>query len=222
MGGKQAFLPWGSSRWKPDSSRGVCLSPWWPPHSLGDRTGAAATQEFCFRSFASTRLAPHALKQVASELPCSFELALDLAWATGHRAGAILALRWDDIDFEATESAPYGAIRWRAENDKTGNEHTIPMNSLAREALTNARGERPGIGEAWVFPSPRDPSRHMDRHLLGRWLRKAERIAELEHERGGGWHAFRRGWATARKRFPLKDVAEAGGSSSKRAASSAG
>ncbi len=27
----------------------------------------------------------------------------------------------------------------------------------------------------------------------------------------GGWHAFRRGWATARKHFPLKDGAEAGG-----------
>jgi hypothetical protein len=33
----------------------------------------------------------------------------------------------------------------------------------------------------------------------------------LEHESGGAWHAFRRGWATARKPYPLKDVAAAGG-----------
>ena len=30
-------------------------------------------------------------------------------------------------------------------------------------------------------------------------------------ERGGLWHSLRRKWATERKRYPVKDVAAAGG-----------
>ena len=152
-----------------------------------------------------------ALKKVAPQLPRAFELALDLAWGTGHRIGAILGLRWEDILFDPTEQCPFGRIRWRAEFDKVGNEHETPMNSLARQVLLRRREERPGIGAAWIFPAPKDASERLDRHLVGRWLRKAEEKAELTHLPGGGWHAFRRGWATARKHFPLKDVAEAGG-----------
>ena len=42
-------------------------------------------------------------------------------------------------------------------------------------------------------------------------MRKAERLAKVEKQRGSLWHAYRRGWATARKNLPAKDVAYAGG-----------
>jgi len=43
---------------------------------------------------------------------------------------------------------------------------------------------------------------------MSNWLRKAEEKAGVDR---AGWHAFRRGWATLRKSYPLKDVAAAGG-----------
>jgi hypothetical protein len=95
-----------------------------------------------------------------------------------------------------------------------------------RDALREARRDRPGIGSAWVFPSPSNESKACSRYLVDDWLRRAyelaaERVAELketgcevpEIQRGQGslWHAFRRKWATERKGLPLGDVAAAGG-----------
>ena len=152
-----------------------------------------------------------ALKEIAPAFNPMFSLALDLAWATGHRIGAILHLRWDDVDFNESETAPHGSIRWRQEHDKTKNEHVVPMNRLASEALSQARRETPGIGKSWIFPAPRNPSKPLSRRLSLQWLRLAEERADLDRIKGAGWHAFRRAWATLRKEFPLKDVAAAGG-----------
>ena len=151
-----------------------------------------------------------ALKKVAPNLPVGFELALALAWGSGHRIGSIISLRWADICFETTEQTPHGSIRWSAEFDKTRSEHVTPMNALTREALCQAK---PDIvnPSAWLFPAAHDPDKRMDRRLASEWLQKAERRAGLKHIRGSGWHAFRRAWATRRKHYPLKDVAEAGG-----------
>src|SRR5438093_6866318 len=43
-----------------------------------------------------------------------------LAWRTGRRVSAILALRWDDVDFEK------GTIRWRAEHDTVRQTWVVP------------------------------------------------------------------------------------------------
>jgi integrase len=71
--------------------------------------------------------------------------------------------------------------------------------------------ERPGVGDGFLFPSPNDPSEPITRHLADKWLRKAEELARLEPLKGTLWHAYRRGWATARKGLPVADVAKAGG-----------
>ena len=42
-------------------------------------------------------------------------------------------------------------------------------------------------------------------------LAQAEKLAKLPHLERGGWHAFRRKWATERKHLPNVDVAAAGG-----------
>lgn len=75
--------------------------------------------------------------------------------------------------------------------------------------------ERPGIGPAFVFPSPIDPSVPVFKDLATRWLFEAERLAELPKLRGGAWHPYRRKWATSRKGLALADVAAAGGWKSK-------
>src|SRR6185437_8422740 len=83
-----------------------------------------------------------ALKSVAEDVGPMFELALDLAFSTGHRIGAILRLRWADVSFDASQYCPWGSIRWRAENDKIRNEHSIPLSPDAKETLQRAaRGD---------------------------------------------------------------------------------
>ena len=52
-----------------------------------------------------------------------------LALVTGMRKGSLLALRWDDCDFER------GTIRLRGECSKKGKTSFIPMNNSARHSL---------------------------------------------------------------------------------------
>ncbi len=63
----------------------------------------------------------------------------------------------------------------------------------------------------WFMATEQDPSFPMDRHLLDKWLGKAEANAKLPKLDGSLWHAYRRKWATERRNLPLTDVAAAGG-----------
>ena len=51
----------------------------------------------------------------------------------------------------------------------------------------------------------------MTRHLADKWLRKAEKLADLEPQAGSLWHAYRRKWGSERTHLPDVDVAAAGG-----------
>jgi integrase len=149
----------------------------------------------------------------APQLPPEFGVLLEMAWHTGHRISAILGLRWQDMSFEQTSDAPHGTVRWysAALRDHKKHDHTLPMNEPARTALLAWQKRSAGIGAAWVFASPTDSTKPLAKWCAKRWLRKAEQLAELPHVKMGGWHMFRRGWATARKHMPLKDVAAGGG-----------
>lgn len=136
---------------------------------------------------------------------------LDVMVGTGRRLSAVRLLRFEDLDLSSSPAAPHGSIRWRAENDKMGREAVVPMGPGVRVAIDRIRQKRPGIGAAWLFPSPKDPEKPMSRYVPDRWLRRAEKLAELEPQQGTLWHAYRRAWATARKHLPAPDVAEAGG-----------
>ncbi len=131
-----------------------------------------------------------------------------LAWRTGRRLSSILALRWDDVDFEGNK------IRWRPEHDKIRQTWIVPMHHEILEELRRFRMERPGIGSVLLFPHPRR-RRHnggpVTRHLAAYWLKEAFERGKLVKPTGSLWHMFRRVWATERKDLPLKDVAAAGG-----------
>ena len=71
--------------------------------------------------------------------------------------------------------------------------------------------ERPGIGQAYLFPAPGDVTKPVSRYLSAKWLQEAEELAGLEKLDGSLWHAYRRKWATERKHLPDADVAAAGG-----------
>ena len=91
-----------------------------------------------------------------------------------------------------------------------GRESTVPISPTVRAALIRTLEGR-GIAAGYLFPSPIDPARPVNKDLVRQWLRQAERLAELKPQQGSAWHAYRRGWATARKHLPLPDIAAAGG-----------
>lgn len=140
------------------------------------------------------------------------ELYLLLTHETGHRCTAVGRLRWSDIDFEK------GLMTWRAEYDKKGVEHKVPLSKAAAEALTvasdelqTARRETARIGDGWVFPSPTDPEQPVRRDVLRDSWEKLEKTAKLERIPGRGWHSLRRKFATDLKHEPLADLCSLGG-----------
>jgi integrase len=136
---------------------------------------------------------------------------LDIAHGTGRRISAICQLRYEDLRLAATLKAPHGAIRWPGSTDKEGREWVAPVDATVRAALDRIQAERPGIGAAYIFPSPADPAKPIEYGLASEWLRRAEKLAGLSKLERGIWHPYRRSWATARKHLPLADVAAAGG-----------
>jgi integrase len=60
-------------------------------------------------------------------------LALVLARETGHRLGAVISLRWSDIDVERR------VVHWRDQIDKIGFDHETPLTSTAIAVLQRAR-----------------------------------------------------------------------------------
>ena len=126
-------------------------------------------------------------------------LYFDLTYRTGHRCMAVGRLRWSDIDFSA------GTVCWQAEHDKMGFEHVVPLDDCVLEQLRTRRRLAPGIGDAWIFPSPTDPSRPISRHLVRDWWKDLESHAGVAHVKGRGWHSLRRRFATDLDHLPLSN-----------------
>jgi len=133
---------------------------------------------------------------------------LGLAYGTGRRISAILALRYADLRLDAK---PHGAICWPAATDKQGRETTAPLSPAVRAAIDRVIKDRPALGPVYLFPSPTSKTEPVSYERVRTWLLEAEKLAELPKLKGSLWHAFRRAWATARKHLPLKDTAAAGG-----------
>lgn len=163
-----------------------------------------------YDQFLDTRRAIQALAAAAPDAGearrrwVKMELALVLAEATGRRLGAIRQLRWEDIDFAASE------ITWRADADKKGVVWIVPIPASLHAELTEFRRSLGAI-TGWLFSGERATGQPMDRHLFDKWLVVAERTANLEKLVGGTWHPYRRKWAMERKHWPMGDVAAVGG-----------
>ncbi|MCH7777624.1 MAG: tyrosine-type recombinase/integrase, partial [Gemmatimonadetes bacterium] len=174
------------------------------PREKNPRRPVATWERFQATRAAMVRLAGSSSKEIERNRWIKVELALVLAEATGRRLGSIRQLRWEDIDLD------HAQICWRAEADKKGRESIVPIPSKLIDELRVFRRRLGAVG-GWVFSGERKPEQPMDRHLFNKWLRVAERTADLPKLNGGLWHPYRRKWATERKHLSLTDVAEAGG-----------
>jgi integrase len=163
---------------------------------------------------------------VAHEVDRSGQLALmvELAWRTGRRINAILHLTAADVLLEREDvfaaladagqgqeiAAEWsGGLRWRAEWDKKGYETFSPLPKALRPILSHYMRENGVIGEGWLFAGAEGEP--VNKARAAYLLRQAENAANLSRQSRGGWHAFRRGWATLRKSMPVQDVMAAGG-----------
>ena len=133
---------------------------------------------------------------------------LDIVEGTGRRISAVLQLRYENL---LLNDGKHGAVCWPADTDKMGKEWKTPISPSVRKAFDRVIAERPGLGAACLFPSPRNPTKPVSKKLASTWLRKAERLANVEKLNGSLWHAYRRKWATERKHLSDVDVAAAGG-----------
>lgn len=140
---------------------------------------------------------------------------LDLSEATGRRISALCQLWYSDFvmgfyrDEGGEQRRGVTQIRWRP--FKGAMEKVVPVNADARRAVERILAARPGLGDHWVFPSPRKDVQPITRQLATAWLRKAEDLADVPHLTRGAWHPYRRKWATERKHQPTADVMTAGG-----------
>lgn len=176
----------------------------------------------------ATRERFEALVGVADNLDDTggFRVMLNLAWYTGRRFGSIAALRASDILLSGEQVARAladagreeyladawpAAIRWVAEADKEKALWIVPSPAVLVEVLTAYIRERGLVGDVLLFPARQDTTTPVSKTTAYYWMRTAEKRAGLPHQKQGGWHAFRRAWATARKHLPLQDVMHAGG-----------
>ena len=119
-----------------------------------------------------------------------------------------------EADFRAwwlAELGTNGQLRWRAEEDKVGREWWAPVTPEVREELERLRRERPGVGEALLFPAPNDASRPVTVQIASDWLRHAEKLAKLEPLPGGRGIRSAGGGRRSESTFSPKDVAAVGG-----------
>lgn len=145
------------------------------------------------------------LLAVSHRIGWRFHVALVLAHETGHRIGAVRKLRWEHLDLDGQR------VRWVAESDKTGHEHTTPLTDKAVSALLEARLHNPWIGDVPVLPAPVDPAHPVSRDRVVKWWKRAEDEAGLKPMRGRGWHSLRRKFATDLRHEPLKTICQLGG-----------
>jgi integrase/recombinase XerD len=122
----------------------------------------------------------------------------DVLRYTGERGGAIVQLRWDDVDFHQDW------IKFRAETRKGHEVREMPMHRFLKDSLQEWRR---GCISPWLFPSRLTPEKHITYHGLVCWL------GQILHSHGlhrGGYtpHSFRRTFITslAKKGTSIKEL----------------
>ena len=148
------------------------------------------------------------LRQAARALGTRDECALLLGADAGLRAGEIIALRWEDVDFVRRHITVQQQM-WRRiiDTPKSGRGRIVPMTKALVDAL---RGHKRSAHARWVFTNPagEPPSYRTLRLWLQRVCRKAGAVGE-----GGGVHVLRHTFCShlAMRGAPAKAIQELAG-----------
>lgn len=139
------------------------------------------------------------LDKISNSLKKSRDKALfDMLRYTGERGGAIVQLRWEDVDFHQDW------IRFRGETRKRGESREMPMHQFLKGSLEDWRWD---CLSPWLFPSRLAAEKHITYHGLACWLGQILKAHRLQK---GGFtpHSFRRTFITtlARKGIDLKEL----------------
>jgi len=121
-------------------------------------------------------LSPEEIRRLVGEANDELKLIILTALNTGMRLGEILSLKWSEVNFEA------GFIQ--VEHSKNGKIRKIPINSLLKRILKNAKRE----GKGFVFMKEKKPRLSIRSAWHG-----ALRRAGIEHCR---FHDLRHNFAT--------------------------
>lgn len=204
-----------ASRWREDDRYLMSENParGYPvPHEQNPRRPVATHERF-ERICAVAHLVRHGRGhgKKRRELPTYLPQILPIVWHGGRRISSVLSLMYEDLDLSAESDAPFGTIRFKAEFDKMGIESVVPMSPEARAAIDDVLAQRPGIGKAYLFPSLVNPGERLPTDTASAWLRAAEVLADVPKQEGSLFHAYRRGFVTARKGHSKTDVMELGG-----------
>jgi integrase len=122
--------------------------------------------------------------------------------ATGLRVSELLALRWDDIDFENLEIRVTEAIWHQVVGDcKTeASAKPVPMDIYMAEDLLRWRRLSPyPMASDWVFASPtmKGKQPYWPDNLMKRYIKPVARKAGIN--KNIGWHTFRHSFGTLLK-----------------------
>lgn len=131
----------------------------------------------------------------------SLHRALIFAHETGRRLGAILQLKWSDLDLGRRR------ITWAPEHDKKGFGSVTPMSAALHTYLVTLGPQDP---TAPVFYS-KITGGVIRGDAMTRMLRRHAEANDIEWPRGAGFHTLRRKFATDRKEASTKDVMALGG-----------
>jgi hypothetical protein len=85
------------------------------------------------------------------------------------------------------------------------------MTEAARAAIEDAQRRAPGIGGVPVLPGLSDRAKPISTALARDWIQRAQVLAGFEIEKGRGWHAFRRNFASELRHVGLRDLCDLGG-----------
>ncbi len=144
-------------------------------------------------------------KVIEAAGPSPLRAMLVIADEHGRRLSAIRQLQGSDIQLGRTETWPHGAIRWRHQSDKLRKDWRVPMSERLRREVDRHLAAYPVLGDAPLFPSPRNHLKSVSKDRAGAWLLAAIKRAKVQKPDGTLWHAIRRLWITEHKEMPLRE-----------------
>ncbi len=122
----------------------------------------------------------------------SHRLIISILRYTGERVGAVIALKVEDCYANPFDSIPKETITFRSITRKASPDGTRQTRQVKiPRALKSELSSYQPLMYGWLFPSPRNPTKHISRQNCDDWLRRTCKKLNWQH-RGISLHSGRR------------------------------